>query len=97
MMTGLGLDLPMGNYLGYLDGRPVASSNLFLRAGLAGVQFVATLAEGCGQGLAGAMSLAPLLEARQMGYRIGMLLGTSRRPGRCRARPGGGAPGSSGQ
>ncbi|MDQ7842592.1 MAG: hypothetical protein QN141_00675 [Armatimonadota bacterium] len=73
MMTGLGLDLPMRNYLGYLDGRPVATSNLFLSAGVAGVQFVATLPEARGQGLGGAMSLMPLLEARQIGYHIGVL------------------------
>lgn len=40
---------------------------------MAGVQFVATLPEARGQGLGGAMSLAPLLEARQVGYRIGIL------------------------
>lgn len=73
MMSGLGLDLPMRNYLGYLDGRAVGTSNLFLGAGVAGVQFVATLPEARGRGLGGAMCLWPLLEARQMGYRIGVL------------------------
>lgn len=73
MMTCLGPELPVRHYLGYLEDKPVATSNLFLSAGVAGLQFVATLPQARGRGLGGAMSLAALLEARQMGYRIGIL------------------------
>ena len=73
LLSGIGLDLPVRHYLGYLDDKPVATANLFLSAGVAGVQFVSTLREARGQGLGAALTLAPLLEARRMGYRIGVL------------------------
>jgi ribosomal protein S18 acetylase RimI-like enzyme len=73
LMIGLGLDGPIRNYLGYLDGKPVATSQLFVAAGVGGIMFVATLPEARGQGIGAAITLAPLLEARHMGYRIGVL------------------------
>ena len=69
----IGLDFPVQNYLGYLDGQPVSTSTVFYSAGVAGIYDVATLPEARGRGLGSALTLAPLLDARQAGYRIGVL------------------------
>ena len=70
---GLGLDFPVRNYLGYLDGELLSTSTLFYGAGVAGIYDVATLPEARGGGLGSALTLAPLLDARRAGYRIGVL------------------------
>jgi GNAT superfamily N-acetyltransferase len=73
LLVGMGLNLPMRNYLGYLDGVPVATSNLYLGAGAAGVMYVATLPAARGRGVGAAMTLAPLHAARRLGYHAGIL------------------------
>jgi len=69
----LGLDFPIRNYLGYLNGKPVSTSTVFYGGGAAGIYCVATLPEARGKGIGAAITLKPLQDAREKGYRIGVL------------------------
>jgi hypothetical protein len=73
LIVALGRDETLQHYIAYLDGVPVATSSLWLAAGVAGIYNVATLPEARGQGSGAAVTIAPLRDARAKGYHAGIL------------------------
>lgn len=70
---GLGDSVPWRHFVGWLDGRAVASASLFLAAGVAGLYFVCTAPDFRGRGIGAAISRAALEGARDLGFRRGVL------------------------
>jgi GNAT superfamily N-acetyltransferase len=67
---------PWDLYVGWMNGRPVATNMLFCGAGVATVFAISTVAEARGQGIGAAITLAGLADARDRGYRYGVLFAT---------------------
>ena len=60
-------------YVGRIDGEPVGVSMMFLSSGVAGLYQVEVLPEHRRRGIGTALTLAPMEDARQQGYRIAVL------------------------
>ena len=72
-VRSIGLNENLRHYLGYLHGKAVATASVFFYEGVAGLYCVATLPEARGKGIGSFVSAAPLIEAREEGYRIAIL------------------------
>jgi ribosomal protein S18 acetylase RimI-like enzyme len=64
---------PLWLYVGYRDGEPVATSELTVGGGVAGLYNIATLAPHRRRGYGSAMTLQPLRDARSAGHATGIL------------------------
>lgn len=76
--VSLGFDnnLPRQRYLGLWYGQAVATATLFSGGGVVGLYHVATVPEARGYGIASAMSLSALQDARRWGHRHVTLIAT---------------------
>jgi GNAT superfamily N-acetyltransferase len=70
---GLKLGMPLLIYMAYQEGKLVGTSTIFYGAGVAGIYTVGVSSEARRKGVGTAMTLHPLLEARDKGYRVGIL------------------------
>jgi ribosomal protein S18 acetylase RimI-like enzyme len=73
LFATVALEPPMQTYLALLDGRPVATSQLFVGAGVAGIYSVTCLPDARGRGIGTAVSRAPMLEASRQGCDLAVL------------------------
>ncbi|HEY7833746.1 MAG TPA: GNAT family N-acetyltransferase [Ktedonobacterales bacterium] len=70
---GFARDAPLQRFVALLDGEPVAMSELFLGAGVAGVYDVATVKHARRRGAGSAVTRAALRAARTRGYHVAVL------------------------
>jgi Acetyltransferase (GNAT) family len=71
-----GEDEPLRLFLARLDGEPVATAQVLLAAGVAGIYGVAVLPAARRRGIGAAVTRAALQHARELGYRVGVLHAT---------------------
>jgi GNAT superfamily N-acetyltransferase len=71
--TGFGDGTPWHHFIGWLYGEPVAIASLLFHAGVAGIYGIATIPQSRRRGVAAAMTLHVLHEARRLCYRIAIL------------------------
>jgi GNAT superfamily N-acetyltransferase len=74
--TDYGPDSNTVYYLGYYDGKPVATAVLFLDGSSAGLWWIVTLEKMRGKGIGTWMTIHPLKEAKEKGYELSVLNAT---------------------
>jgi ribosomal protein S18 acetylase RimI-like enzyme len=73
LFASLGLELPLRHYLGYLSGKPAATSSLFLSAGVMGIYNVATVPGARKRGIGTALTVKAMMDAKELNYRFSIL------------------------
>ncbi len=73
LAMGYGAEGPLVNYVGYVDGRSVTTSSLFVDGDIAGIYNVSTLPEARRRGFGAEVTLAPLREAARRGCKVAVL------------------------
>jgi ribosomal protein S18 acetylase RimI-like enzyme len=69
----LSTDVPLRDWIAFLDGVPVAAAALFDGAGVAGIYNVSTVPEARGRGIGRAVTVAALVEGVARGHRTAVL------------------------
>ncbi len=72
-IPGYDPDAQVKNYMGFENGKLVAVSTVLLAGGVAGIYNVGTLPEARRRGFGRAITMTPLLDTRDLGYRVGVL------------------------
>jgi len=73
ILIGVGLRNDFYHYLGYLDDKPVSTSSIVYSDGVAGIYNVSTLPEARGRRIGSMITAAPLIDARNRGYKVSIL------------------------
>ena len=71
--AGYGPGQRFRHYLGVLDGEPVATASMYLGDGVVSIQNITTAPQARRLGVGTAITMSPILEARDLGYRIASL------------------------
>lgn len=69
-------DTDFNFYLAFLNEKPVATSLAFISSGIVGLYLISTLPEYRNRGIGKMITLAPLYDAKKIGYKIGGLFAT---------------------
>lgn len=70
---GYGDESNWRHYIGFLNQEAVATTSMFLGAGVAGIYFVFTVAQARRKGIGAAITAKALLDANNLGYKVGVL------------------------